>query len=181
MDFSLTDDEKKSLLRIARESLERAFDKGTPRWPEITEAMSAPCGAFVTLKIGQDLRGCIGHMTSNEPLWRTIRELARSSAFHDPRFPPLCRNELPETRIEISVLSPLRKVSSSSEVVVGTHGVLLKRGYASGVLLPQVATEQNWDRETFLLHTCRKAGLPGDALTDPRTELFVFTATVFGE
>ncbi len=181
MAFSLTVEEKKALLSIARESLERAFDRGTPRYPEATEAMSAPCGAFVTLKIHGDLRGCIGHMTSEDPLWRSVAELARSSAFHDPRFPPLKQGELKNVDIEISALSPLERIRSPEEVVAGIHGVLLKHGFASGVLLPQVATEQNWDRDTFLQHTCRKAGLPGSALRDPKTEMYVFTAVVFGE
>jgi AmmeMemoRadiSam system protein A len=114
------------------------------------------------------------------PLWRTVEENAVAAAFSDPRFPPLTREELDETRIEISVLSPLRHVSPE-HVVVGRDGVLVVRGASRGLLLPQVATEYGWDRETLLDHTCRKAGLDPGAWKHPDTKISTFTAEVFGE
>jgi AmmeMemoRadiSam system protein A len=110
-----------------------------------------------------------------------VKEVAVSSAFEDPRFPPVQRSELAQLTIEISVLSPLRRITDPREVVVGVHGILIRRGFRSGLLLPQVATEQGWDRETFLAHTCRKAGLPMDAWKSPDVVLEVFSATVFSE
>jgi AmmeMemoRadiSam system protein A len=107
--------------------------------------------------------------------------MARASAFQDPRFPSLPEEELPDIDIEISVLTPLQKISDPSLVEVGRHGVFIQKGGRSGVLLPQVATEQEWDRDTFLTHTCYKAGLPGNCWKDPHSEISVFSAIIFGE
>jgi AmmeMemoRadiSam system protein A len=103
------------------------------------------------------------------------------SAFNDPRFPPLTPAEWPDVKIEISVLSPFEPVADPSCIAVGVHGIMVRRGYRSGLLLPQVATEQGWDRETFLSHACRKAGLPPDAWRGPEMQIETFTATVFHE
>ncbi len=120
-------------------------------------------------------------MVATRSLIETVREAARASAFNDPRFPPLQASELGEIGIEISVLSPLRRVASVEEVRVGVHGVMLRNGLYSGLLLPQVATEYGWDRETFLTHTCYKAGLPADCWRSDETEIEVFSAVVFSE
>jgi len=116
-----------------------------------------------------------------KPLLETVIEAAEASAFHDPRFPPLERRELSEISIDISVLSEPRPLRSLDEIQVGTHGLIVRRGLRSGLLLPQVATEYGWDRDTFLTHTCFKAGLPGDAWKAPGTEIELFSAEVFGE
>lgn len=120
-------------------------------------------------------------MIAAKPLLETVIEAAEASAFHDPRFPPLERRELSEISIDISVLSEPRPLRSLDEIQVGTHGLIVRRGLRSGLLLPQVATEYGWDRDTFLTHTCFKAGLPGDAWKAPGTEIELFSAEVFGE
>ncbi|RKX76928.1 MAG: AMMECR1 domain-containing protein [Spirochaetes bacterium] len=181
MDFTLTDEEKRLLLETARESIASKLEGRKPEFKEPTENLKVQCGAFVTLHIHGRLRGCIGHMVGVNPLMETIKELALSSAFNDPRFPPLSPHELEEIDIEISVLTPLKKISSVDEIEVGKHGIYLKKGSASGVLLPQVATEEGWDRETFLTHTCYKAGLTGNCWKDPKTEISIFSAIIFGE
>lgn len=177
----LSDPAKKALLSIARGSIAAAFEGRPPPSPsDAPPELAAERGAFVTLHEGQDLRGCIGTLEARGPLVRTVAELARSAAFHDPRFPPLAAGDLPRVRLEISVLSPLRRVEDPSEVEVGRHGLYLVQGARGGVLLPQVATEQGWDRETFLAQTCRKAGLRPDAWLRG-AEIRVFEAEVFGE
>jgi len=137
-------------------------------------------GAFVTLKIEHRLRGCIGHVVGVAPLWRAVRDNALAAAFDDPRFPPLALDELPKVRIEISALTPLRP-SAAEDVVVGRHGILVERGSSRGLLLPQVAVEYGWDLETFLDHTCRKAGLQAGCWRHPDTAISTFSAEVFGE
>ena len=180
-DFSLTEAERTTLLETARGSIAARFDGKRLPIPEVTPALRTPCGAFVTLKIQGHLRGCIGHITAAAPLIETVRDVALSSAFDDPRFPPLARDELERVTIEVSVLSPFRRTSDTTEITVGTHGILVRRGGRSGLLLPQVATEQGWERDEFLVHTCRKAGLPDDAWRDPDTVIEIFSAIVFGE
>ncbi len=139
------------------------------------------CGVFVTLKKHGELRGCIGLIQGVQPLGDAIQEMAVAAATRDPRFPAVTLAELPEIDIEISVLSPMIPVKSLDEIQVGRDGVLLKRGYRSGVFLPQVATEQGWDRDTFLQHLDLKAGLPVGTHRQADAELFRFTAEVFGE
>jgi AmmeMemoRadiSam system protein A len=147
----------------------------------VTPALLLPRGAFVTLKLNGGLRGCIGHITGIRSLLETVREVAVASAFEDPRFPPLTRAEWPAVRLEISVLSPLRRITDVQSIQVGIHGVMIRSGQRSGLLLPQVATEQGWDRETFLRHSCYKAGLPGDAWRSPQTQIEIFSALVIHE
>ncbi len=180
-DFSLTEAEQNKLLETARRSIAARFEGRLLPVPEATPALGTPCGAFVTLKIQGRLRGCIGHITATAPLIETVRDVALSSAFDDPRFPPLARDELERVTIEASVLSPFRRTRDPAEIKVGTHGILVRRAGRSGLLLPQVATEQGWEREEFLAHTCRKAGLPDDAWRDPDTIIEIFSAIVFGE
>ncbi len=181
MEFQLKAEEKGILLRTAREAITARLQERKPVFPEPTATLKEKCGAFVTLHKGERLRGCIGFVVATRPLIETVREAARASAFNDPRFPPLKASELGEIDIEISVLSPLRRVASVEEVRVGVHGVMLRNGLYSGLLLPQVASEYGWDRETFLTHTCYKAGLPGDCWRSAETEIEVFSAVVFAE
>jgi AmmeMemoRadiSam system protein A len=175
-------EEEKQLLEIARKAIARHFsgDDGDLCGGS-TPAMKQQCGAFVTLHKKGALRGCIGYIRGLMPLDKTIGELAVKAAIDDPRFPSLKQPELAQVDIEISVLSPFEKIEDPTEVVVGKHGLYITNGYSSGLLLPQVATEYGWDRETFLEQTCRKAGLSPDAWKDPDTDIEVFSGVIFGE
>ncbi len=171
---------RKNLLKLARVTIKNRLkpaEKETIdfKFPDVK------CGVFVTLHKKGELRGCIGTFRSDKNIDEVVQEMALASAFDDPRFPPLQPEEIDEIDIEISALSPLRKIKDINEIEVGKHGLYITRGFRSGVLLPQVATEYNWDRETFLIHTCLKAGLPEDAWKDPATRIEVFSAEVFGE
>ena len=137
-------------------------------------------GAFVTLKRSGQLRGCIGYVEGIKPLWQTIEDCTIAAASQDPRFPPVRPDELPEIEIEISVLSPMKQISSIDEIEVGQHGLIITKGPFRGLLLPQVATEYGWDKIRFLQHTCIKAGLPPDAWKEG-AQIEVFTADVFSE
>ena len=143
--------------------------------------MATESGAFVTLEKGGALRGCIGHVRAYKPLEQTVSEMAVQAALHDPRFPPVTADELDGLTVEISVMSPLTVVENVSEIEVGTHGLIIQDGGRSGLLLPQVATDYGWDRETFLEHTCMKAGLPPDSWKQEGVTILKFTAEVFGE
>ena len=181
-EFSLTPEEKRILLQAAREEITKNLLGGAGEKPALPAGgeIHAPLGAFVTLHKEGRLRGCIGIFSSAQPLHQTVREMAYSAAFKDPRFAPLTSDELPGIDIEISVLSPLRKIDNIDQIEVGRHGLYIIRGFNRGVLLPQVATEQNWDKITFLEHTCYKAGLDGDCWRSG-AEIYVFTALIFGE
>ncbi len=180
--IGLNEAEKALLLYIARESIASALEGRPPRLPEeVPPKLLEPYGAFVTLTKHGQLRGCIGTFHADKPLYQIVFEMARSAAFNDPRFPPLAPEELPEVEIEISVLSPMWRARSPEDVEVGKHGVYIVRGVHRGVLLPQVAVEYGWDRETFLDHTCLKAGLPPGCWQDPETEIYLFTAEIFSE
>lgn len=181
MIFTLTDHDKRTLLLTAHEAIGSRLSCRQPCYPDASPSLQIPCGAFVTLKKRDELRGCIGHITAADPLIETVKEVARSSAFEDPRFPPLSPFEWPDVSIEISVLSPFEAVEDLSCIQPGIHGIMIRRGPRSGLLLPQVATEQGWDREAFLTHTCLKAGLPRDAWKSDDTRVEIFTAIVFGE
>ncbi len=182
VNLGLTDEEKIYLLRLAREVVSKKVHGANPDIPEPpTEKLREKRGAFVTLnKFGQ-LRGCIGYIEAVKPLYLTIADMAESAAFRDPRFPPVTADEVPDLGIEISVLTPLRPIESTDEIQVGRHGILVRQGFYQGLLLPQVATEYGWDRETFLTQTCHKAGLPGDCWKDPETEILIFSADIFSE
>lgn len=171
---------KKNLLILARNTIltklgKKPKEKIDFKFPEIK------CGAFVTLHKHGELRGCIGTFRSDKNISEVVQDMAIAAAFEDPRFPQVRADEMDDIDIEISVLSPLRRVNDINEIEVGKHGLYISRGFRSGVLLPQVATEYNWDRETFLVHTCLKAGLPENAWKDPATRIEIFTAEVFGE
>ncbi len=178
----LSKEEKIYLLKLARKSIERAFEgeKKIEVPPEEYRGLFKKAGAFVTLQKEGHLRGCIGILEALYPLYEVVQDMAVSAAFRDPRFPPLQREELPLVEIEISVLSPMRE-GSPEEVEVGVHGVYVVKGGYRGVLLPQVPVEFGWDRETFLRHVCLKAGLPPECYKDPECKFYLFTAEVFGE
>ena len=139
-------------------------------------------GAFVTLHEDRELRGCIGNMAGGGPLYQTVADMAIEAATGDPRFSGLAAKEIEKIGIEISVLSPLKRVSGYKEVKIPGDGVLIRSGFRSGVFLPQVATETGWNRDQFLTYLCaHKAGLPPDAWKDPATDIYVFSAEVFAE
>jgi len=140
-----------------------------------------PGAAFVTLKLQDELRGCIGSTEAKFPLGQTIVQCAISAAFRDPRFPPLSMEEFERIHLELSVLSPMHEIASVEEIQVGVHGIFLTLGNHRGLLLPQVAVELEWDRETFLKSTCQKAGLPPEAWQYPGVKIEIFSAEVFGE
>ena len=182
MDLTLTRQEKVILLATARAAMRQHLGLGQARHPEPTETLRQKGGAFVTLHSSEGrLRGCIGQTVASDPLIDTVRKVAVSSAFHDPRFPPVTADELEGLELEISVLSPLRRIADIGEIEVGRNGILLRQGVHSGLLLPQVATENGWDRETFLDHTCLKAGLSPGCWRAERTHIETFAAIVFNE
>jgi hypothetical protein len=181
--FSLSMEEKRELLNLARKSIEQAVTGKTvePLSVSASEALQRECGAFVTLHEAGNLRGCIGFTSAVKPLYRTVWETAMLAARRDPRFTPVTAEELPRLELEISVLSPLRRVLNVERIEVGRHGLLMKRGDQEGLLLPQVPVEQHWDRQTFLDQTCIKAGMPAGSWREEETDIFSFTAIVFGE
>jgi AmmeMemoRadiSam system protein A len=181
MTLSLSNEEKRILLKLARDTISTRLSGSQPPRPEAGGVLRELCGAFVTLHKQGSLRGCIGYVRGVKPLIETVVEVAASSAFDDPRFPAVRAAELPELEIEISVLSPLRTISASSEIEVGVHGIMITHGFHSGLLLPQVAGEYGWDRETFLAHTCRKAGLQQDCWKKRGAKIEIFSALVFSE
>ncbi|MFQ5631207.1 MAG: AmmeMemoRadiSam system protein A [bacterium] len=179
---TLSKDEQEYLLEFARKTIEAKLrGEAPPTYDDKFPRLKEERGAFVTLNKDKNLRGCIGLITGIKPLYQTIQEVAEAAAFQDPRFPPLTEDELPETTLEISVLSPLRKISNIKKIKVRKHGLFIKLGNDQGLLLPQVAANNKWSRQTFLEHTCLKAGLPKDAWKDPAAEIMIFGAQVFEE
>lgn len=180
----LSQEQRNQLLRIARESIEAAVH-GRRRAIELAaydEELRRPSGAFVSLHTsGGDLRGCIGTIHPVAPLCEAVSSSAVSAATRDPRFHPVRGDELPSLQIEISVMSPIVRVGTIDEITVGRDGLIITRGGRAGLLLPQVATEYGWDRETFLRHTCAKAGLPHDAWRSAGCRIERFSAEVFSE
>jgi len=178
--FSFTEDEKKLLFDIAENSIEaklfesKSVNLTNTSFPSI---LNEHYGAFVTLKIGGSLRGCIGRFISSDPLYKVVKESAISSAFDDPRFAPLTKEEFKKVEIEITVLGPLRKINSIEEIVLGKHGIYIKKDLRSGTMLPQVATENGWNVEQFLGYTARdKAGIGWEGWKD--AEIFVYEGVV---
>ncbi|MBM3313204.1 AmmeMemoRadiSam system protein A [candidate division WOR-3 bacterium] len=180
--LDLNEAEQKSLLQIARATLESHIRTGKSAEPQpLTARLGEKRGAFVTLHKHGDLRGCIGYVEAVKPLYQTVKEMAIAAATEDPRFPPVRVEELPAIDLEITVLSPLQPLASPESVMVGKHGLVIRKGFHSGLLLPQVPVEQGWTREQFLAHTCLKAGLPPDSYKAKDAQLFCFTGQVFGE
>jgi AmmeMemoRadiSam system protein B/AmmeMemoRadiSam system protein A len=181
--FSLTPAEKAELLALAKKSTETAVRTHRPLEynGSADEALMRERGAFVTLTRNGALRGCIGYVSPMKPLSVTVRDVAAFAALRDSRFQPVAPEELSSLQYEISALSSLRRVLDVKQIEVGKHGLLMRRGGDQGLLLPQVPMEQGWDRLTFLRETCRKAGLPENAWQDEATDIFSFTALVFGD
>ncbi len=178
-DTGLSEADKQTLRAIARTTIEARLGKAPDAVDTSSPVLNEKRGAFVTIKRQGRLRGCIGHIMAHYPLAETIRRMAGAAAFEDPRFPPLKADELADLEIEISVLTPMRKVENTDEIQVGRDGLYMIRGRRSGLLLPQVATEYGWDRDTFLEQTCRKAGLPPDAWKDADAQIYRFSAEIF--
>jgi AmmeMemoRadiSam system protein A len=181
MDTPLTKDQEQSLLRMARFAITHYLEKGKP--PDIKtddKTLKQERGAFVTLKVKDQLRGCIGYPIPYKPLFETIVDVAISAATKDFRFSPLENEELQETKIEISVLSLPKTIKDVEEIEVGKHGIIITKGHSRGLLLPQVPLEWGWDRETFLNHACMKAGLDEQAWKKG-AQIEIFSAQVFSE
>jgi AmmeMemoRadiSam system protein A len=181
---SLSARHREHLLTVARDSIASVLDgrRLEVRLDGAEPPLTRPSGAFVTLHTdGRELRGCIGSVHAVAPLLISVADNAVNAAFRDPRFHPLRQEELPLVSIEISVMSPLERVTQIDEIVVGRDGLIVTRGHRAGLLLPQVATEYGWSLEEFLRHTCLKAGLPPDAWHSPECVIQRFSAEVFGE
>lgn len=172
-------EERELLLRLAHRAIELALEGRAVDLTSPTAHLAEPRGAFTTLHLQGQLRGCIGYVLPTQSLYATVAESARAAALDDPRFPPVTSAEAPHLKIEISVLSPLQPIRPE-EVIVGQHGLVITQGNRRGLLLPQVPIEWEWDREIFLAQTCLKAGLPPDAWRHG-AQLQAFTAEVFGE
>lgn len=172
-------EERTSLLRLAHESIlsalqgrEFSLDPPTPHFAELR-------GAFTSLYLDGQLRGCVGYVLPTSSVYRAVAETARAAAFEDTRFRPVTIEEAPHLQIELSILSPPQPITAEA-IEVGRHGLLISSSFRRGLLLPQVPIEHGWDRITFLEHTCRKAGLPPDAWQKGAT-IEAFTAEIFGE
>ncbi|OGC39639.1 AMMECR1 domain-containing protein [candidate division WOR-3 bacterium RBG_13_43_14] len=180
MELGLSENDKKLLKKIALESIEAAVrGKKCPEYKNLTGKLTAEYGAFVTITKFGNLRGCIGHIIGDQPLYKTIIEMAKAAALQDPRFPPVTEKELKDIEIEISIMTPVVPVQNFKDIVIGRDGLIIKRGYNQGLLLPQVASEYGWTTEEFLEETCNKAGLPADAYKLEGTQVFKFSAEVF--
>ena len=181
--FSLSDEEKQMLKKIAYESIKDSLDGksiavANSQFSTLTPILKEKCGAFVSLHKQGRLRGCIGHFGEDTPLYKIVAEMARAAAFEDPRFSPVSRNELDDLDIEISVLTPMRRIHSLDEFELHKHGIYIRKGYRSGTFLPQVADEVNWSKEEFVGHCSQdKAGLGWNGWRD--AELYVYEAIVF--
>jgi len=176
-------EQRQKLLKIARESIEHYLSTGTvPDVQVEDEVLKQDMGAFVTLHKGGMLRGCIGHMTATGPLYLTVRDMAIAAATQDPRFPRVSGNEMSGIDLEISALSPMKKIDDPGIIEMGKHGVIVRMGFRSGVYLPQVAIETGWTRDQFMDSLCaHKAGIPEDAWRTGDCDIYIFTAEVFGE
>jgi AmmeMemoRadiSam system protein A len=189
--LEFTTDERAVLLRLAHESILSALEhREIPLDPptahlsghlagHLSEHLSEPRGAFTSLYLRGELRGCVGYVLPISPVYRAVADTARAAAFEDTRFHPVTLPEARDLQIELSILSPPRPISAEA-VEVGRHGLLISMAGRRGLLLPQVPTEHHWDRTTFLEQTCRKAGLPLDAWQNGAT-IEAFTAEVFGD
>lgn len=179
----MEDDSRAYLLRAARHAIESALDCSDEKGPDdrLVPALRETRGLFVTLKVRGRLRGCIGSVEPRKPLVDLIGDVARAAAFEDPRFAPLRREDLEEMRIEISVLSPPTQIDRPEDIEIGRHGVIVEMDNARGLLLPEVATERQWNVTQFLDRASEKAGLQPGAWKSPRARLFTFTTLHFGE
>ena len=181
----LNADEQKQLLDVAWKSIQcrvggSAAESAERQWDRVPaeSVLRQPAGAFVTLSKKGNLRGCLGLIASDAPLVETVSGIAARAAVEDPRFPAVTEDELKDIRIEISILSPLREISTIEEIQVGTHGLFILAGMFRGLLLPQVAVSHRWNRDQFLEETCVKAGLPRDHWKHPETRIYIFSAEI---
>ena len=180
--MGFTDDDKRALLNIARRTLEAYLgQKKVPEFETASDSLKEKRMVFVTLKEKGQLRGCIGRIVPDTPLYKAVSEVAIDSAIHDPRFPAVRFDELGDIEIEISVMTPFEKVNNLDEIKVGRDGLLIKKGFHSGLLLPQVPGEFGWDKKTYLENLCRKAGLYNDAYKEEDAVIYRFSADVFSE
>ena len=180
VDLGYSDREKEVLRNIAHHAIRsRCFGEAMPDIPVESDKLKEPRGAFVCLHKGGELRGCIGMIEAAGPLHETIKKMAVEAAFGDPRFCALQPDELDKLHIEISVLTPLERVRDPARIEIGKHGLLIRKDYRSGLLLPQVATEHALDPVTFLEWTCKKARLDKNDWKDPQSEVYIFSADVF--
>jgi AmmeMemoRadiSam system protein A len=178
----MLESQKAELLKLARTTLEAYFaDKTIPVFHSFHADLTEPKGAFVSLHRGEELRGCIGQLYPDRELYKVVQHCVLSAALEDTRFLPVTREELKDLNIEISVLSPFRRIRDIEEIEVGKHGLYIVQGRFRGLLLPQVATQFHWNRAKFLEQTCRKSGLPESAWRDPQTVIHTFEAEVFSE
>jgi AmmeMemoRadiSam system protein A len=174
--------EKNALLNLARTALDSYLTKKTaPVFDPPSGELVEKKGAFVSLHHGDELRGCIGQLQPDCELYKIVQHCVVSAAVEDMRFFPVAKEEVSELNIEISVLTPFRRIHNIEEIEVGKHGLYIVQGGYRGLLLPQVATQYGWDRTTFLQQTCRKSGLPESAWQDPRTIIQTFEAEVFSD
>ncbi|MBN1477560.1 AmmeMemoRadiSam system protein A [Candidatus Sumerlaeota bacterium] len=183
----LTAEERRTLLTIARRALEHCARTGkTPGRDDLpceslTERLEEPSGAFVTLRHRKNLRGCIGQVHPHLPLWEAVAQNAVNAGWHDPRFSPVRERELPGLTIEVTVLHAMEPITEPEEITLGEHGIMMAEGSRRGVFLPQVATEQGWDAETFFENLCHKAGLPSGSHRREGVALWRFGAEHFEE
>lgn len=173
--------QQRALLQLARDAIAAYLADLPNPATDGPELHLAHAGAFVSLHLGEQLRGCIGYVDDSRPLPEALAETAIAAASRDPRFVPLTREELEQVNIEISILSPLHLAAAPAEIIPGRHGVMIKLGGHSGLLLPQVARRRHWDAEFFLEQVCQKADLPAAAWKDPKAAIYIFTADVFSE
>jgi AmmeMemoRadiSam system protein A len=179
--LKLDEGHKQELVNLAKEAIAAFVRSGEfIKFDSQDPVLNQTLGVFVTLRKGEALRGCIGQLRSDDPLYQTVKETAVSAASRDPRFPPVANAELNELSIKISILSPLEPVQDISDIEVGVHGVMIIHAGHRGILLPQVPVERGWDRKTFLENVCLKAGLPPETWKE-KPELYSFTSLDFGE
>lgn len=176
----LTPHDQQRLLRHARRAIAARLEERPLDPLRSPGTLGEPAAAFVTIRLDDRLRGCIGSVDDAEPLAEVVARCAADAATRDPRFPPLPLSDLSDVRLEISVLTPFRRVADPVEAEVGRHGLMVEKGRNRALLLPQVAGEWGWDRDTFLSQTCVKAGLPADAWRTGAA-VHTFEAQVFGE
>lgn len=181
--FSLSSSDKNFLLKLARETISEFVRSGnTPKIDpgKLSETLKTPCGAFVTLKKDHKLRGCIGRFEPNQPLWEVVQSMSIAAATHDYRFEKVQSNEINQLELEISVLTPLKRIQSADEFILGKHGIYIKKDNSTGTFLPQVATDTGWSKEEFLGHCAEeKAGIGWNGWKT--AELYTYEALVFGE
>jgi len=174
-------EDKKTLLLLARNSIKEQLGLPFEKITTTSTQLKEKSGCFITLKENGTLRGCIGFMTGFKPLYETVPSLAVEAAFKDPRFNCLKPEEVDKINIEISILSPLKKINSLEEFTLGQDGIIISQGFHQAVFLPQVANETGWNKQEFLEALCRKANLDLNAYKSPLSHFEIFTAEVFGE